>query len=166
MKYVFLTPWKIPKSSSLFQFCEEFSLRVSKFVPCQFICSQNQLDEKETIAYFTKEIKKLSIEKPLCFAFDENGANHNSDSFAKVLEHQEIHGEKIVIFCFGNAYGLPKELISLVRLKTICLSKLTFSHELAFAVSLEQIYRARCILQNHPYHHGEKSSLAKELNLK
>ena len=48
--------------------------------------------------------------------------------------------------------------------KLISLSMLTFSHELAFSVALEQIYRARCIIENHPYHHGEKSPLAKKLS--
>lgn len=166
MKYLFLTPWKIPKSSLLFAYCEEFSIRLSKFIPCEFITPQNTLSDKELVAFYTKEIKKLSVEKPLCFAFDENGANYSSNNFAKNLKQAEIQSEKIIIFCFGSAFGLPEELIPLLRIKLISLSALTYSHELAFAVALEQIYRARCILDHHPYHHGEKSPLAKQIGLK
>ena len=163
MKYIFITPWKIPKNSNLLHFSEEFYTRISKFVACEIVAAQNPLDEKELVHFYTKEIKKCSVEKPICFAFDENGTSYSSANFAKDLKQQEINGEKVVLFCFGSAYGLPRELIPLVRIKLISLSSLTFSHELAFSVALEQIYRARCIMNNHPYHHGDISPLAKEL---
>ena len=162
MKYLFLTPWKISKNSALFQFSEEFFFRVSQSIPCEIITPQSVLKEKDIVAFYTKEIKKCSTTKPICFAFDENGVTGNSESFAKDLKQQEINGEKIILFCFGGAYGLPKEILPLVRCHLISLSPLTFSHELAFCVALEQIYRARCILSNHPYHHGEMSSLAQQ----
>lgn len=162
MKYIFITPWKIPKNSNLLHFSKEFYTRITKFVTCEIVVPQNTLGEKETLHFYTKEIKKCGLDKPICFAFDENGTSYSSASFAKDLKQQEINGEKFVLFCFGSAYGLPKELLPLVRIKLISLSGLTFSHELAFSVALEQIYRARCIMNNHPYHHGEISPLAKE----
>ena len=164
MKYIFLAPWKIQKSSLLFSYIEEFSNRLSKITPCEFIAPSAALDEKKTVEFYVKEIKKIPGEKPLCFALDENGKTFTSQQFAKILELQEINGEKIVLFCFGGAYGLPKEIIPLLNIKLISLSSLTFAHELAFAVALEQVYRARCIMTNHPYHHGDKSPLAREFN--
>lgn len=163
MKYIFIIPWKIPKNSPLAHFINEFYLRISKFIACEIITPQSQLEEKEINSFFSKEIKKLSAEKPLCFAFDENGSSYSSIKFANELTQQEIKGEKLIVFCFGSAYGLPKELLNYVRIKLISLSELTFSHELAFSVALEQIYRARCIMASHPYHHGDKSPLIKEL---
>lgn len=162
VKYIFLTPWKTPKSSLLFNVIEEYYSRVSKFIACEIITPHGMLNENEIVNFYTKEIKKTGVERPICFAFDENGNTYTSENFAKELKQQEIQGEKCVVFCFGSAYGLPKELRQLVRVKLISLSKLTFAHELAFAVALEQIYRARCIMENHPYHHGEMSPLAKE----
>jgi 23S rRNA (pseudouridine1915-N3)-methyltransferase len=162
VKYYFISPWKISKTSPLYAYSEEFFSRISHFVSCEWLTPQTQLKEKELIAFYTKEIKKCSSIKPVCFAFDENGKQpRSSEEFAKNLKQQEIVGEKVVLFCFGGAYGLPKEILSLVRCYPVSLSPLTFSHELAFCVALEQIYRARCILANHPYHHGEKSPLSK-----
>ncbi len=164
MRYVFLAPWKIPKNSLLYSYINEFFARISKIVPCEFITPSSTLEEKQIVDFYLKEIRKMPGEKPMCFAFDENGASFSSASFAKALHQQDINAEKMVLFCFGSAYGLPKEINPYLKIKLISLSGLTFSHELAFSVALEQIYRARCIIANHPYHHGEKSSLSLALS--
>lgn len=166
MRYTFLLPWKMPRDSLLYTFVEEFQKRVAKFTPITIIQPHTVLSQEEISAFYAKEIKKLSVENPLCFALDENGQNYSSTAFAKKLELFETRGEKMVIFCFGGAYGLPKELKNLGRLELFSLSQLTFPHELALAVLLEQIYRAKCILAKHPYHHGDPSALVKELNRK
>jgi 23S rRNA (pseudouridine1915-N3)-methyltransferase len=164
MKYIFLSPWKLNKSSPLFSYFYDFYQRLSKFVPCEIITSSSTLSEKETIIFYTKELKKISSGlKPVCFAFDENGEEFSSSQLAKELEKQEILAEKLIIFCFGSAYGLPKEIAQYTRIKPISLSKLTFAHELAYCIAFEQLYRAKSILANLPYHHGEKSPLMKEM---
>lgn len=160
MRYVLLTPWKIPQQSPLFQFIQEFLGRISKFTPITHLFPSTHLNQDELVSFYIKEFKKLSVENPLCIAFDENGKHQSSLSFAKSLDQYELRGEKMVIFCLGGAYGLPIEIKSLGRVELVSLSCMTFSHELSFAVLLEQIYRARCILSNHPYHHGDVSPLA------
>lgn len=160
MRYIFITPWKIPQQSYLSSFVQEFLARITKFVSITHIFPSTQLSQDELASFYIKEFKKLSVENPICIAFDENGKHHTSFDFAKNLNQYELRGEKVIIFCLGGAYGLPVELKLLGRLELISLSSMTLSHELAFAVLLEQVYRARCILSNHPYHHGEVSSLA------
>ena len=160
MRYVFITPWKIPQQSYLFTFVQEFLGRISKFTPISHIYPASQLSSDELAAFYIKEFKKLSVENPLCIALDENGKHRTSSDFAKNLDQFELRGEKMVIFCLGGAYGLPENLKHLGRVELISLSQMTFPHELAFAVLLEQVYRARCILSNHPYHHGDVSPLA------
>ncbi|WGL58720.1 23S rRNA (pseudouridine(1915)-N(3))-methyltransferase RlmH [Pigmentibacter sp. JX0631] len=156
----------MPRDSLLYKFVEEYQKRVAKFTPITIIQPQTILSVEEISLFYQKEIKKLSVENPLCFALDENGKNYSSISFAKKLELFETRGEKMVIFCLGGAYGLPKELKNIGRLELFSLSALTFPHELALAVLFEQIYRAKCILSNHPYHHGEPSALIKEIKSK
>ncbi|APJ02784.1 23S rRNA (pseudouridine(1915)-N(3))-methyltransferase RlmH [Silvanigrella aquatica] len=160
MRYVVLTPWKIPQQSLLFDYVQEFLDRISKYTPTTHIYPSSSLAQEDLAAFYTKEFKKLSVENPLCIAFDENGAAQNSFEFAKRLDQFEQKGEKMVIFCLGGAYGLPREIKALGRIHLISLSKMTFPHELALGILLEQIYRARCILSNHPYHHGDISALA------
>ena len=163
MRYVFITPWKVAHQSFYYDAIQEYLKRIQKLVPVLHISPINTLDPNDLLSFYAKELKKFSTEKPLCFALDENAKTQSSSEFAKNLEQLEIKGEKTVVFCLGGAYGLPAQLQILSRIEAISLSPMTFPHEMAFTIVLEQIYRARCIISKHPYHHGEKSALAKEM---
>jgi 23S rRNA (pseudouridine1915-N3)-methyltransferase len=163
MRYIFITPWKISQQMYLYDFIQEFLVRISKFTSITHIFPTSPLSKDELALFYIKELKKLSVENPLCIAFDENGKHRTSFDFAKNLNQYELRGEKMIIFCLGGAYGLPVELKSLGRIELVSLSQMTFPHELAFAVLLEQVYRVRCILSNHPYHHSDVSPLATSL---
>ncbi len=52
----------------------------------------------------------------------------------------------------GGAYGFSEELYRLAQ-NLISLSKMTFSHQMARLIVLEQIYRAMTIIRGEPYHH-------------
>lgn len=134
--------------------------RIAKFTTIEHICPSQVLNPQEQLQFIFKELNKISVEKPFCIALDENGENLSSMQFSKVLQNAETQSEKCIVFCIGGAYGLPKEIQPICRMKLVSLSGMTFAHELALVVLLEQLYRARCILANHPYHHGEKSPLA------
>ena len=51
----------------------------------------------------------------------------------------------------GGAFGLSDDLIKNAQ-KTISFSEMEFSHEVFRVMLLEQVYRANCIFNNHPYH--------------
>ncbi|MBD3239812.1 MAG: 23S rRNA (pseudouridine(1915)-N(3))-methyltransferase RlmH, partial [Chitinivibrionales bacterium] len=55
------------------------------------------------------------------------------------------------VFMIGGAYGLDPALVAESN-EALSLSTLTFSHDIALVVLLEQIYRAFTILYGHPYH--------------
>ncbi len=163
MRYIFLIPWKVPQQSLLYKYIEEFQNRITKSCAVTIVQAHTHLSQDDLALFYTREIKKISVENPLCLALDENGKNISSLLFAKQLEQYETRGEKVIVFCLGGAYGLPKELKKLGRLELISLSAMTFPHEMALAILFEQIYRAKCILTNHPYHHGAPSALVKDL---
>ena len=52
----------------------------------------------------------------------------------------------------GGAYGLD-ETVRGRAFRLLSLSPMTFPHEMARVVLLEQLYRAECILRGTPYHH-------------
>ncbi|WP_320664536.1 23S rRNA (pseudouridine(1915)-N(3))-methyltransferase RlmH [Prochlorococcus sp. MIT 1223] len=56
-----------------------------------------------------------------------------------------------IVFIVGGADGISPEVKDIASLK-ISLSPLTFPHELARLLLIEQIYRAQTILQGTPYH--------------
>lgn len=84
-------------------------------------------------------------------SLDLNKKEYTSEEFAAFISKElESHGANIS-FVIGGSYGLSDELKSRVN-ASICLSKMTFPHQLARLILLEQIYRAFKILNNETYH--------------
>ena len=84
-------------------------------------------------------------------SLDLKKKEYTSEEFAAfICKELESHGANIS-FVIGGSYGLSDELKSRVN-ASICLSKMTFPHQLARLILLEQIYRAFKILNNETYH--------------
>ena len=54
-------------------------------------------------------------------------------------------------FIIGGASGFPKPLTSKAK-KILAVSKMVFPHKIARLILVEQLYRAKCIINRHPYH--------------
>jgi 23S rRNA (pseudouridine1915-N3)-methyltransferase len=63
-----------------------------------------------------------------------------------------LGGLKELVFVIGGPYGFSQEVYRRANSK-ISLSRLTFSHQMARLLCVEQIYRAFTILKGEPYHH-------------
>ncbi|MGH9774032.1 MAG: 23S rRNA (pseudouridine(1915)-N(3))-methyltransferase RlmH [Candidatus Acidiferrales bacterium] len=97
------------------------------------------------------ELRKIKIEPGArVVLLDDGGKQFTSEEFAKWLGAQRDGGARTLVFLCGGAEGFPEALRRAAQTR-ISLSKLTFSHELARAMLLEQIYRAFAILSGHPY---------------
>lgn len=73
----------------------------------------------------------------------EEGKSLTSKEFSNLIKEN-------LTFVIGGAYGLSEELKKNAS-QIISLSKMTFSHQLARVILLEQIYRSFCIKKNLPY---------------
>jgi 23S rRNA (pseudouridine1915-N3)-methyltransferase len=82
---------------------------------------------------------------------DETGERVTSAAFAKILEQQFDTGEPAE-FVIGGAYGLSDDVRKAAK-KVIRLSDMTFTHEMARLIFLEQLYRAVQIRKGTGYHH-------------
>ena len=80
----------------------------------------------------------------------EQGESLASVPFARRLEQL---GNERVAFVIGGADGLTTELKKMSRWQ-LSLSPMTFPHELARLMLIEQLFRAHSILQGGPYHRG------------
>ena len=83
---------------------------------------------------------------PLC----EEGETLTSLAFSKRL--QEIASERVV-FLIGGANGICPDIKNTAH-TCISLSPLTFPHEIARLLLVEQLYRATTITKGGPYHRG------------
>ena len=76
----------------------------------------------------------------------------SSVEFANKIREVETSGiANEILFLTGGADGLKKEVRNMSDFK-FSLSKLTFVHQEAVFILIEQIYRAYKILNNEPYH--------------
>ena len=81
-------------------------------------------------------------------ALCEEGQTYDSVAFAKSLEGS---GSERLAFVIGGADGLDPALKARAHWR-LSLSPMTFPHELARLLLLEQLYRALSIQQGGPYH--------------
>ncbi len=103
----------------------------------------------------TKEAKELlaHLQKgDFVVALDEKGKEYGSQDFAGFLGGLRDRGSLNLVFIIGGPYGLAEEVLNRSDLK-IALSRLTFTHEMARVILLEQVYRAFTILQGKTYHY-------------
>ncbi len=84
-------------------------------------------------------------------ALDERGKALSSPELAKTLGAWEDDGVPVCAFLIGGADGHDETLRARADL-VLALGALTWPHMLVRAMIAEQIYRARTILDGHPYH--------------
>ncbi len=88
----------------------------------------------------------------ILICLDEMGKMFSSGQFAKKLTKWIESPGKVPCFAVGGPYGIHDTLKKRSDF-LMSLSPMTFPHEMARIILLEQIYRAKQIINNSPYHH-------------
>ena len=137
--------------------CAEYIKRLGRY--CSF--ELFELDEcrlsdkpsdKEIAAALKKEaaqIKKYAagLIVPMCI----EGKQLSSPELSQHITSAAVTGHSTVTFIIGSSFGLDPEIKSLGSLR-LSMSKMTFPHQLARVMLLEQIYRAFQIAEGGKYH--------------
>jgi 23S rRNA (pseudouridine1915-N3)-methyltransferase len=95
-------------------------------------------------------IKAARQAKGVIYAMDENGKSVTSLNFSTMLFDGFEEGGSNVSFFIGGYDGLPDDIKKSYKL--ISLSKMTWAHQMARLLLLEQIYRAAEIRKGSSYH--------------
>jgi len=96
-------------------------------------------------------LRKLTLDSAATIVLlDDTGKPRTSTQFATWLGESRDRGAREIVFLCGAAGGFPEALRRRASQK-LSLSSLTFSHELACVMLVEQLYRAFAILAGHPY---------------
>tara|TARA_S200000501_G_scaffold318825_1_gene312809 strand:+ start:60 stop:527 length:468 start_codon:yes stop_codon:yes gene_type:complete len=82
---------------------------------------------------------------------DEKGDVYETIKFTKFIQKNFLYSSKKIVFIIGGAYGFNEQLNKIVE-KKISLSKLTFTHDMARLLLIEQIFRSLTMIKNIPYH--------------
>ena len=101
------------------------------------------------------EGKKLLAQVPresFLIVLDVAGVELTSEDFAQKISELTLRGISDITFIIGGAFGLSDE-VRLAADFRLSLSRMTFTHQLARLIVVEQIYRAFKINRNEPYHY-------------
>lgn len=99
-------------------------------------------DEAERIMNLVKPEDYLIV-------LDVKGTNIGSEELA-VLMNQKLM-QKNITFVIGSDKGISQKVLQKANYK-LSLSKMTFTHQIARLLLIEQIYRAFTILKGEKYH--------------
>ncbi|WP_294579940.1 23S rRNA (pseudouridine(1915)-N(3))-methyltransferase RlmH [uncultured Ruminococcus sp.] len=146
------------KEGYLREACREYEKRLSRYCRLQITelepaaLSQNP-SEKEIAAALEKEgAELLKRAKGYCIAMCIEGKQLTSPDLAEKLEQAAQGGDSgAVTFLIGSSYGLAPAVKQRAQLR-LSMSAMTFPHQLARVMLLEQIYRGYQILAGTKYH--------------
>lgn len=103
-------------------------------------------------AYILDALSEPDMSAAMSIALDEGGAPHTSTQFSELLRICWEKENRAPCFIIGGAYGLCPKIRNKAH-RVLSLGPMTFPHELAQVLLLEQLYRADAILRGTPYHH-------------
>ena len=102
-----------------------------------------------------EEGKKLLAQVPkenFLIVLDVAGEFLTSEDFAKKIADLNLRGVSDITFLIGGAFGLSDEVKNAADFR-LSFSKMTFTHQMARLILVEQIYRAFKINRGEPYHY-------------
>lgn len=105
-------------------------------------------------ATLTAEGKRLLARVPAgaaVFALCIEGKEMSSPALAQTLDRLAVDGCSHIVFIIGGSWGLSDEVKAAARVR-LSMSPMTFPHQLARVMLLEQLYRAGQISSGGKYH--------------
>ena len=111
----------------------------------------NESEIKKAIDNEGKRVLTQLKDNEYLISLDLNKKELDSVEFSKYLSNKLESNGSNVSFVIGGSYGLSDELKKRAN-DSLSLGKMTYPHQLARLILLEQIYRAFKILNNETYH--------------
>ena len=140
------------KNPNLASVCEDFANRSRHFLGLDIIeVKEPRLrDPKKRIETEGERILARIDGSDFVVGLDPEGPSYTSKGFARFIDRHMTHNPRDLVFVVGGPSGMSGAIKK--RADALwSLSPLTYSHDLARAILLEQIYRALTIIRNTPY---------------
>jgi len=132
------------KDRRLAALADDYLARIRPLAPIE-VLELKDADPRREAADMVRRLGARDAARPV-LALDEKGEDLTTAALAKILG---AHGG--LSFLVGGADGLGDEARTRAD-RTIRLSSLTLTHEMARVLLLEQVYRGLTILRGLPYH--------------
>ena len=133
---------------------EEYAGRLRRYLPLEIgEAREEKRAQTETgRAAEGARLARLLPKNARLVILDERGDQLTSPQLAEFLGRERDRGTGELVFAIGGAYGFSDEFRQRA-VKTVALSRMTFTHQIIRVFLLEQLYRGLTILNNEPYHH-------------
>lgn len=142
------------KTSYAVQACADFAKRLGPYYPLEVVevkasdgsrPAQAMLEEAQRVA-------KHVHDDDCVWLLDRMGGELSSEQLSRMIAGVANAGTRRMTFVIAGTYGADDSLRNRADF-VWSLSPLTFLHEWARMIVLEQLYRAAKIARNEPYHH-------------
>lgn len=134
--------------------CEDFIKRLTPYYPVDVVEVKASLGTQPASAMRDEgeRILKAVHEDDFLCLLDRGGEQLTSEELSRKIAGIGYTGTRRMVFAIAGTYGADRALLGRADF-VWSLSKLTFLHEWARMIVLEQLYRAAKIARNEPYHH-------------
>jgi 23S rRNA (pseudouridine1915-N3)-methyltransferase len=151
MRISFIWPGKT-KDARLRALVQEYLERLSHFVRCEVkeVAPGKAASEHAGIKRESQRILEALRQGTLTVLLEGGGQELSSLDLAEAIRRWQNSGTKEVAIVVGGPNGFSREIAARANMRW-SLSRLTFTHEMARVLVLEQIYRAYTIIRGLPY---------------
>ncbi len=147
------------KEKYMREFSEEYQKRLSAYCKLNIVeltpkplsdnPSENEI--KNALAAEAQQIKQKIPSNSYVFSMCIEGRQSPSEGFSRKLSEIAVNGKSNIVFVIGSSFGLSDEIKNISDFK-FSMSEMTFPHQMARIMLLEQIYRAFQISNGGKYH--------------
>ena len=139
--------------------CSEYSKRLSSSCKLNIVevneeKTGNNPSQKEIDNVLMAEGKRIIEKIPkgsAVYSMCIEGKQRTSEELSREIESLGVSGVSSLVFIIGGSFGLSSE-VKEISVQKLSMSKMTFPHQLARVMLLEQIYRAMQISLGTKYH--------------
>ncbi len=147
MKIKILTIGKL-KEKFLIDGVNEYLKRIKLFAKIEIA----EIPECKSVDEEGQKLLSQILRESFKIVLDVSGVEISSENFAKKIAELNLRGVSNITFIIGGAFGLSEEVRRAADFR-LSLSQMTFTHQFARLILVEQIYRAFKINRNEPYHY-------------
>lgn len=135
---------------------DDFVKRIQRYAQIEIhTIREKRFGESAPDSLIRDEEAKVLLERvnqpTMLIAMDSTGKQVSSDKFAELIQQWQEQGRRSITFLIGGPTGLAPAVTKKADF-ILSLSKMTFTHEMARLILLEQVYRAFSILAGTKYH--------------
>mgnify|MGYP001614369649 CR=1 FL=1 len=142
------------KNACIREAAEDYLKRIKRYAKIRTVDIKDAsgLPVKNAVKKEAEEILKAVERHDFKVALCSSGRQMTSEGMAGFISEKMMTSAKGISFITGGPYGLANDVYDACGLK-LSLSMMTFPHEMARLILLEQVYRAFTIIKGEPYSH-------------